>query len=73
MMSTSGQYDSIHQHELTSSSEKITFVMTFRVAHWDTLDGKSCILVSKGKLFLSILMTTIICAHFSQLESHCGP
>jgi hypothetical protein len=60
--------------------------MTFRVAHWDTLEvGKGedvlehtndkChvfyIVVCKRKISLSILMASIICLHFGQLLDHC--
>jgi hypothetical protein len=37
-MSAICQYNSIHQYKTTSSSEKNIFVITFRVAHWSTLD-----------------------------------
>jgi len=39
--------------------------MTFRVAHWDMLDDKSCILVCKGKISMSLLMSSVMDLHFS--------
>lgn len=39
--------------------------MTFRVLHWDTLDGSQyCILVCKGKIFFDILMESVMCLQF---------
>ena len=61
--------------------------MTFNVEHWDIGDDNfafvyarkniigqvSCvhILVSKKNIFLSILMSSVVYVHFSQLVNHC--
>ena len=50
---------------------KNIYITTFRVAHWDTLDDKSCVLVCRGKIFSSVLMASVIHVHFSQLVDHC--
>ena len=62
------------------------YIISFRVAHWDTIDFNA-----KGQMFLSVLMESVMCldinmqeeeilephnenhqcGHFSQLVDHC--
>ena len=42
---------------------EIIYIMTFSVARWDTRDDSFFILVSKGKILLSILMPNVIRVH----------
>ena len=42
--------------------QKIMYIMTFRVAHWDTLDDS--LAFCKGKIFLSVLMASVMCLCF---------
>ena len=45
--------------------------MTFGVAHWVTRDDRFCILVCKGKMFLSLLsLASVMCLHFSTREEY---
>ena len=41
--------------------------MTFRVAHWDTWDNSLTYSYARG-IFLSILMASVVCLHFSMQE-----
>ena len=44
------------------------YILTLRVAQWDTLDDYLEFLVRKGKIFLSVLMASIMCLHFSMQD-----
>ena len=44
---------------------KNVYFMTFRVAHWDTWDDSSSVLVCKGKIILGVLMASVMCLYFS--------
>ena len=47
---------------------KLIYTMTFRVAHWDTFKWWFCVLVCKGKTFLSVRMASTMYLHFSMHE-----
>ena len=47
---------------------KNMYIMTLRVAHWDTLDDRLALWYAKGKKIMSTLMESVMCLRFSMQE-----
>ena len=56
--------------EVTLSSEKNIFILTFRIiAHWDTLHD-NVVLSMQGEEFISVRMASVMCLHCNMLEGN---
>jgi hypothetical protein len=45
--------------------------LTFKVAHWDTLNDSLAVQYARQTYFFNKLVTNVICVYFCQLIDHC--